>query len=107
MIRDKIINNPPMYFIPFIGFAYILLSPHVFSMVEPRGPKFTKNENIDYTHQIPGGNNTEHPNFHNHNYMHIIKSFAHLLHKTISCFVTCVYNELVQIWQEMEFVFKF
>ena len=33
MIRDKIINNPAMYFIPFIGFAYILLSPHVFSMV--------------------------------------------------------------------------
>ena len=67
--------------------VHILLSAYVFSMVESRDPKFTKNENVKYTQQILGCNDIEHPNSENHNYIQIITSVAYLLHMIIFIFV--------------------
>ena len=57
---------------------HILLSPHVFSMVESRELKnyMKKKQKNEYAHQILDGNDIETPIFENHNRMQIIISFA-------------------------------
>ena len=48
-----------------------------FVWLSPEAPKFTKNKNFEYTHQIQGRGNIEPPNFGNHNYLQIITSLAY------------------------------